>query len=85
MEGKAVPVAASLRVRAARFARLMADQTEASRDTDFQRRKAQLIRGILDDDAHIRVLVEPWLAQLSTLIGSTRQQARLHQAYDALP
>ena len=27
-------------------------------------------------------LVEPWLAQLTTMIGSTRQQSRLNEAYE---
>jgi hypothetical protein len=42
-----------------------------------------LIRGVLDDDAEIRLLVEPWLAQLADLIGHTGHQRRLSQAYRA--
>jgi len=67
----------------AQIARLDGNGDGVTRDLDYQRRKASLIRRILDDDAEIRLLVEPWLAQLSVLIGNTRQQARLHRAYRA--
>ncbi len=53
----------------------------AQPDPLHQRRKAELIRSMLDDNAEIRVLAEPWLARLSELIGSTRQQSRLHHMY----
>jgi flagellar protein FliT len=63
------------------FARLFEIGGAQPDDPDYRSRKAALIRGILDDDAEIRLLVEPWLAQLSTLIGSTQQQSRLQRAY----
>jgi len=53
----------------------------AQPDLPYQRRKAELIRDMLDNNAEIRVLAEPWLARLSELIGSTRQQSRLHDMY----
>jgi flagellar protein FliT len=64
-----------------RFAHLLSGEPQQPDDADYRNRKAALIRGILDDDAEIRLLVEPWLAQLSMLIGSSRQQSRLHDAY----
>jgi len=63
------------------FARLLDGSTVQPDDETYRNRKAALIRGILDDDAEIRLLVEPWLAQLSQLIGSTQQQTRLQSAY----
>jgi flagellar protein FliT len=65
------------------FARLFSGEDNRARSADFQRRKARLIRGVLDDDAEIRLLVEPWLAQLADLIGHTGHQRRLSQAYRA--
>ena len=50
---------------------------------DYVRRKAELIRGILADDAQIRLLVEPQLDNLSALLGSTRQKQRLVRAYES--
>ena len=64
------------------FARLFEVEDGAPRDAEFQRRKGELIRGVLADDAQIRLLVEPWLVQLTAMIGSTRQQNRLSRAYD---
>jgi flagellar protein FliT len=63
------------------FSGLMSSEENRPRSVDFQRRKAGLIRRVLDDDAEIRLLVEPWLAQLSTLIGHTGKQRRLSEAY----
>ncbi len=63
------------------FARLFAADVERPRSADYQRRKAALIRSALEDDAEIRLLVEPWLAQLSAMIGHTGHQRRLSQAY----
>ena len=67
----------------AMFAQLFETEDGAVRDAEFQRRKGELIRGVLADDAQIRLLVEPWLAQLNAMIGSTRQQSRLNHAYEA--
>jgi flagellar protein FliT len=65
------------------FGRLPATDDAQPRSADYQGRKGRLIRGILDDDAAIRLLVAPWLVQLSTLIGDTARQRRLVKAYEA--
>jgi flagellar protein FliT len=65
----------------AQFARLFSGDDNRPRDAGFQRRKTDLICRVLDDDAEIRLMVEPWLADLSALIGNTHQQQRLGQAY----
>ena len=67
----------------AHFARLLADEDGRARDAEHQRRKGELIRGVLDDDAQIRLLVEPWQAQLAALIGHNGQQRRLRQTYES--
>jgi flagellar protein FliT len=69
---------------AATLSPLISDKPAQPPSNDFQRRKAELISSILDDDAQIRMLVEPWLERLSGLIGSARQQSRLHQSYGAM-
>lgn len=63
------------------FSCLASHDDGRARSPDFQRRKAQIIHGVLDDDAQIRLLVEPWLAQLSDLIAHSGRQRRLGQAY----
>ncbi|TXT24215.1 MAG: flagellar protein FliT [Gallionellaceae bacterium] len=50
-------------------------------DEDDRRRKANLIRKILADDAEIRSHVEPWVAQLQILMQSAGQARRLQQTY----
>ena len=67
----------------AHFARLLASEDGGSRDAGYQRRKGALIRKVLDDDAQIRLLVEPWQARLAELIGHNGQQRRLRQAYES--
>lgn len=63
------------------FARLFEREGKGELSIECQRRKAALIRRVLDDDAQIRLLVQPWLVDLTALIGNTRQQSRLSQAY----
>ncbi len=50
-------------------------------DENDRRRKANLIRKILADDAEIRSHVEPWVAQLQILMRSAGQAHRLQQTY----
>jgi flagellar protein FliT len=65
------------------FAPLIAHDRQPPAGAEYVRRKAELIRGILTDDAQIRVLVEPQLENLSTLLGATRQKQRLARAYQS--
>ncbi len=46
--------------------------------------KIRIIRQLLDDDRKIRDLTMPWMAHLSAMIGSTRSQTRLVNAYGAV-
>ena len=65
------------------FAPLVEHDRQPPTGAEYIRRKAELIRGILADDAQIRVLVEPQLDNLSALLGSTRQKQRLARAYQS--
>jgi flagellar protein FliT len=64
------------------FAPLVAHDHEPPAGAEYRRRKVELIRDILADDAQIRLLVEPRLKDLSALLGSTRQEQRLARAYE---
>jgi len=66
-----------------RFQALLAAEDCRPRDAEFQRRKAALIRRVLDDDAQIRNIVEPWRTKLGALIFDSHQQKRLADAYRA--
>jgi flagellar protein FliT len=72
------------KVCSVRFERLISEQPRQPQSAEFQRRKGALIRAMLDDDAQIRLVVEPWLKTLSMLIGNTRQRSRLNQAYGGM-
>lgn len=73
-------VVAKEKLCAEKLARLPSTMPQ-QHDPLHQRRKAELIRSMLDDNAEIRILAEPWLARLSELICDTRQQSRLHHMY----
>ncbi len=55
----------------------------APRTVDYQRRKADLIRKVLQDDAEIRQNVNERLAGLWRLIDGRKSVARLNAAYSA--
>lgn len=49
----------------------------------LRQRKVEIIRRMLADDAEIRNLTQPWMAQLQQFLGSARQERKLCQAYAA--
>ena len=49
----------------------------------FQQRKVEIIRRVLADDAEIRTITEPWMAQLQNILGSASRERKLSQAYVA--
>lgn len=48
---------------------------------EVAQRKAALIRQVLADDAEIRSLVEPWIAELGQWLGPANHSQRLRDAY----
>jgi flagellar protein FliT len=62
---------------------LMQLHGEAALDVDTRRRKAEIIRKVLADDAAIRDLTQPWLARLQHLMTSAGRERQLHAAYGA--
>jgi flagellar protein FliT len=57
--------------------------SSASASTPYLRRKVELIRKVLADDAEIRKLTEPWMTRLELLFGTARQEHRLRRAYES--
>lgn len=64
-----------------RVAVMKSQNAATALDERAQQKKAALIRKILADDAEIRNLTEPWMAQLQRLLQSTRQERRLLETY----
>jgi len=63
--------------------KLMTARNEAALDADSRKRKAEIIRKVLSDDAAIRDLTQPWLARLQHLMTSAGRERQLHAAYGA--
>jgi len=61
--------------------RLIADNTGQPLSSQFQERKAEIIRKVLADDAEIRNITQPWMAQLQNILGSASRERKLSQAY----
>lgn len=57
------------------------DAGRAERSPAFRQRKAKLIREVLAADAEIRNLIDPWLAELQSLLGTAGRERRLDAAY----
>lgn len=75
-------VALEIRCRAM-VERLIAAEPHDPLNPAQQQRKAEIIRQVLADDAAIRNLTEPWMAQLHHFLGSATREQKLHQAYGA--
>lgn len=67
----------------AAFTQLATAEPAAAATPEIARRKAALIRQVLADDAEIRNLVEPWVAELGQWLGVSSRSHRLHNAYSA--
>lgn len=66
---------------AALVARLKSLGDRAPLSANERTQKVDLIRSILADDARIRELAEPWLADLQTKLRSAGTQRKLDRAY----
>ena len=63
------------------YGRLLTVERGIAVDADYQRRKAELVRKLLDDDAHIRERVSGQLSRVWRLLEGGRQVERLNSAY----
>ncbi len=48
-----------------------------------QQRKVKIINQVLDDDAQIRSITEPWMTRLQDIISTTKHKRNLQQAYES--
>jgi flagellar protein FliT len=58
-------------------------ESEIILEPQLRRRKVEIIRKVLADDAEIRNLTEPWMQRLQHLLTSVGQERKLHAAYGA--
>ena len=52
-------------------------------EPQIHKRKVEIIRKVLADDAEIRNLTEPWMQRLQHLLTSVGQERKLRAAYNA--
>jgi flagellar protein FliT len=57
----------------------------APRDPHVRRRKAEIIRKVLADDAEVRNLTQPWLRQLEGYLRSADTSKKLGHTYGSAP
>ncbi len=66
-------------------ARLIAELIEigdlSPKDPSLRQEKLELVRRVLDDDAAIRLLSQPWLKNLDAMLRSPATAARVNRAY----
>ncbi len=74
-------VVAIERACASLIGRLRAGADQAALPEPHRRRKVELIRSILADDAEVRNLAQPWLADVGRVLKSANSQRRVEQAY----
>lgn len=60
---------------------LIAENHDLPLSSQLQQRKAEIIRKVLADDAEIRSITEPWMAQLQDFLGSAGRERKLSRAY----
>lgn len=54
-------------------------------NAEEQQRKAEIICGVLADDAEIRNLTQGWMGELERFLGSAGYHEKLQQAYGTNP
>ena len=53
-------------------------------DRELLQHKISIIHQILDDDAQIRAITEPWMNRLQEMLNTSKQSRNLQQAYQTI-
>jgi len=59
------------------------NETESTISHELQQKKIKIIHQVLDDDAQIRLITEPWMAKLQDIINTSTYKRNLQQAYQS--
>ena len=60
---------------------LINNEKESELSYELQQKKIKIIHQVLDDDAQIRLITEPWMAKLQEIIHTNTYKRNLQQAY----
>ena len=63
--------------------KLIEPEKELILNQELQQKKIQIIHQVLDDDAKIRLITEPWMAKLQDIINTNTYKRNLQQAYQS--
>jgi len=63
---------------------LKGNNTEPPLDKELQQKKIKIIHQILDNDAQIRAIIEPWMARLQEMLSINKRTRNLQQAYQPI-
>ncbi|WP_090332436.1 flagellar protein FliT [Nitrosomonas sp. Nm51] len=60
---------------------LIRNEAKISLSHELQQRKIEIIHQVLDDDAKIRSITEPWMKKLQDILCTNERKRNLQQAY----
>lgn len=63
---------------------LKRNDTEPPLDKELQQQKIKIIHQILDNDAQIRAIIEPWMARLQEMLSINKRTRNLQQTYQPI-
>ncbi|MCP5252209.1 MAG: flagellar protein FliT [Nitrosomonas sp.] len=61
--------------------KLATNETELPLSYEHQQKKIEIIHQVLDHDAQIRQITEPWMTKLQEMISANRYKRNLQQTY----
>lgn len=64
--------------------RLTKEESGAILDKELLQNKVSIIHQILDDDAQIRAITEPWMSRLQEILDTNKHARNLQQAYQTI-
>lgn len=62
---------------------LIASSTQIQLSEEMQKKKIEIIHKILDKDAQIRTIAEPWMTHLQNFLINTNHKRKLNQLYNS--
>lgn len=62
---------------------LINNEQESILNHEQQQKKLEIIHQVLDDDAQIRSITEPWMEKLQDILCTSERKRNLQQAYEA--
>ena len=63
--------------------KLIENETESTLSHELQQKKIKIIHQVLDDDAQIRSITDPWMSKLQDIINTNTYKRSLQQAYQS--